>query len=153
MTPGMSSWVIVSHPGWLWVIFDPSGVDNSSVYTAVRPYPPSTLLYYISLLLGWWNIVQNGDPLYGEVNRNWVSGGHIWPNWVPFFAKKHLAHMSGWRKKLFRVLKFIFGPLGRHFFQTSVTFRDLRILVHSFLYKKQILYTRKKFFKICGLIR
>ena len=56
------------------------------------------------------------------------------------FCKKHLAHMSGWRKKLFRVLKFIFGPLGRHFFQTSVIFRDLRILVHSFLYKEQILY-------------
>ena len=32
------------------------------------------------------------------------------------FGEKHLAHMSGWRKKLFRVLKFIFGPLGRHFF-------------------------------------
>ena len=61
--------------------------------------------------------------------------------------------MSGWRKKLFRVLKFIFGPLGRHFFQTSVTFRDLRILVHSYLYKEQIIYKRKKFFKICGLIR
>ena len=55
--------------------------------------------------------------------------------------------MSGWRKKLFRVLKFIFGPLGRHFFQTSVTFRDLRILVHSFLYKEQILYKRKKVFQ------
>ena len=63
------------------------------------------------------------------------------------FCKKHLAHMSGWRKKLFRVLKFIFGPLGRHFFQTSVTFRDLRILVHSFLYKEQILYKRKKVFQ------
>ena len=61
------------------------------------------------------------------------------------FCKKHLAHMSGWRKKLFRVLKFIFGPLGRHFFQTSVTFRDLRILVHSFVYKEQILYTGKSF--------
>ena len=37
MTPGMSSWAIVSHPGSLWVIFDPSGVNNSSVYTAVPP--------------------------------------------------------------------------------------------------------------------
>merc|ERR1712055_108382 len=55
--------------------------------------------------------------------------------------------MSRWRKKLFRVLKFIFGPLGRHFFQTLVTFRDLRILVHSFLYKEQILYKRKKVFQ------
>ena len=40
MTPGMSSWVIVSHSGSLWVIFDPSGVNNSSVYTTVPPYPP-----------------------------------------------------------------------------------------------------------------
>ena len=23
------------------------------------------------------NIVQGGDPLYEEVNHNWVSGGHI----------------------------------------------------------------------------
>ena len=31
MTPGMSSWAIVSHPRSLLVIFDPSGVNNSSV--------------------------------------------------------------------------------------------------------------------------
>ena len=49
--------------------------------------PPSTLLYYISLLPGCWNIVQNGDPLYAGVNHKWDSGGHIWPNWMPFFAK------------------------------------------------------------------
>ena len=41
---------------------------------------------------------------------------------MPFFAKKHLTHMSGRRKKLFQVLKFIFGPLGRHFFRTSSHF-------------------------------
>ena len=40
MTSGMSSWVIVSHSGSLWVIFDPSGVNNSSGYTTVPPYPP-----------------------------------------------------------------------------------------------------------------
>jgi len=28
LTPGMSSWAIVSHPGSSWVIFDPSGVNN-----------------------------------------------------------------------------------------------------------------------------
>ena len=32
MTPGMSSWAIVSHPGSL---FDPSGLNNSSFYTTV----------------------------------------------------------------------------------------------------------------------
>ena len=31
LTPGMSSWAIVSHPGSLWVIFDPSGVSNWGV--------------------------------------------------------------------------------------------------------------------------
>ena len=36
LTPGMSSWTIVSHPGSLWVIFDPSGVNNSSVYSTVH---------------------------------------------------------------------------------------------------------------------
>ena len=38
MTPGMSSWVIVSHSGSL---FDPSGVNKSSGYTTVPPYPPT----------------------------------------------------------------------------------------------------------------
>ena len=43
--------------------------------------------YYISLLPGWWNIVQGGDPLYAAGNNKWDCGGHIWPNWVQFFAK------------------------------------------------------------------
>ena len=42
MTPGMSSWAIVSHPGSLLVIFDPSGVNNSSVYTTATPSRPPT---------------------------------------------------------------------------------------------------------------
>ena len=36
LTTGMSSWTMVSHPGSLWVIFDSSGVNNSSVYTTVH---------------------------------------------------------------------------------------------------------------------
>ena len=44
-----------------------------------------------------------------------------------FFCKKHLAHTYVGRKKLFWHPKFIFGALGRHFFQTSVTFQKLRI--------------------------
>ncbi len=31
----MSSWAIISHPGPLLVIFDPSGVNNSRAYTAL----------------------------------------------------------------------------------------------------------------------
>ena len=33
----------------------------------------STQLSYISLLLGWWNIEQSGDPLY-------LSRGYLWPS-------------------------------------------------------------------------
>ena len=40
MTPGMSSWAIVSHPGSLLVIFDPSGVNNSSVSLELPPAYP-----------------------------------------------------------------------------------------------------------------
>merc|ERR1712020_648385 len=47
MTTGMSSWVIVSHSGSSWVIFDPSGVNNSSSYTTV---PPCTLVLLGQLL-------------------------------------------------------------------------------------------------------
>ena len=42
LTPGMSSWAIFSHPGSLWVIFDPSRVNNSSVYNTGAPTPPHT---------------------------------------------------------------------------------------------------------------
>ena len=35
LTPGMSSWAIVSHPGPYTVIFDPSGMNDSSAYTAL----------------------------------------------------------------------------------------------------------------------
>ena len=36
LTPGMSSYAIVSHPGTSWVIFDPSGLNNWGVYTTVH---------------------------------------------------------------------------------------------------------------------
>ena len=63
MTPGMSSWVIVSHPGSLWVIFDPSGVDNSSVYTAVAHTPPPQTQYAprkVTKIKFFWNFLY--DP-------------------------------------------------------------------------------------------
>ena len=57
------------------------------------------------------------------------------------FCNKNLAHTYVRRKKLFRHPKFILGALGRHFFQTSVTFQKLRIFrklrilgVNSILY-------------------
>ena len=43
--------------------------------------------YYISLLPGWWNIVQGGNPLYAAGNNKYDCGGQIWPNWVQFLAK------------------------------------------------------------------
>ena len=36
LTPGMSSLAIHNHPGSLWVLFDPSGVNNSSVCTSIH---------------------------------------------------------------------------------------------------------------------
>ena len=64
MTPGMASWAIVSHPGSEWVIFDPSGVDNSSVYTAVRPYTPPPQTQYaprkVTKINFFWNFLY--DP-------------------------------------------------------------------------------------------
>ena len=54
--------------------------------------------YYISLLPGWWNIVQNGDPLYAAEDYKRDCGGHIWPNRVQFFAKNTLL-ISQLRKK------------------------------------------------------
>ena len=36
LTPGESSWAIVSHHWSLWVIFDPSAVNDLGVYTTVH---------------------------------------------------------------------------------------------------------------------
>ena len=36
LAPGMSSLAIHNHPGSLWVLFDPSGVNNSSVCTSIH---------------------------------------------------------------------------------------------------------------------
>ena len=41
LTPGMSSWTIVSHPESLWVMSDPSVVNNSSVFNKGPPLPPT----------------------------------------------------------------------------------------------------------------
>ena len=45
-----------------------------------------------------------------------------------FFCKTHMAHIFGAQTKSFQVQNFIFGGLGRHFFQTLFTFRKLRII-------------------------
>ena len=39
-----------------------------------------------------------------------------------------MAHIFGAQRKSFQVQNFIFGGLGRHFFQTLFTFRKLRII-------------------------
>ena len=83
--------------------------------------------YYISLLPGWWNIVQNGDPLYAAEDYKRDCGGHIWPNRVQFFAKNTLLISQLLKKNYLGPKKIIFGALGRHFFQTLVTFHKLRI--------------------------
>ena len=78
--------------------------------------------YYISLLPGWWNIVQNGDPLYADVDYKWDCGGHIWANWVQFFCKKTLGSYLRYEKFFFELQKINSGVLGRHIVQTLVIF-------------------------------
>ena len=49
LTPGMSSWAIVSHPGSLWVIFDPSGVSNWGVSLLCIAVQCSAILCFFAL--------------------------------------------------------------------------------------------------------
>ena len=90
--------------------------------------------YYISLLLGWWNIVQGGDPLYAGVNPRWDCGGHIWPNWVQFFAKYTWLTRLLEEKNYFGTQNSFSGRWGgifsrpRSFFGNWGFFRKLRIL-------------------------
>ena len=48
LTPGMSSWAIVSHPGSLWVIFDPSGVSNWGVSLLCIAVQCSAILWFFA---------------------------------------------------------------------------------------------------------
>jgi len=108
--------------------------------------------YYISLLPGWWNIVQNGDPLYAADDYKWDRGGHTRPNRLQFFLQKNTVLISQLFKKIIWALKkIIFGALMRHFFQTLVIFHKLRIkIVETMLSLNN--YHYQTAFKTWGLI-
>ena len=81
MTPGMSSWAIVSHPGSLLVIFDPSGVNNSSVSLELPPaypQPQHVQLRHIRFL------TFSDDFFF-----NFVFPGLFGHNWGPLKKKKN----------------------------------------------------------------
>ena len=54
---------------------------------------PSTLLCYISLLSGLWNIAHGGNP---RVDCKWGRRGQKWPIWIRFFCKMSVStvHMD-----------------------------------------------------------
>ena len=79
---------------------------------------------YISLLLGWWNIVQNGDPLYAAVDYMWRCGGHIWPNRVQFFAKNTWPISQVGTKKFWAQKKSFWGR-RRGIFETVCHFTEI----------------------------
>ena len=96
--------------------------------------------YYISLLPGWLNIVQSGNPLYADVNNKCDCGGHIWPNWVQFFAKTHGSYV--WCiNKIISASKNRFWGTGEAFFWTLVTLSKLRIIakIEDYVCKKHII--------------
>ena len=69
----------------------------------------STLLYPVSLLIGCWDWVQGGDPLYAAVKCLSGCWGQIWRNFSIFFAKRtwHTHFLTG---KFFSETKNNFFP-------------------------------------------
>ena len=57
----------------------------------------STLLYPVSLLIGYWDWVQGGNPLYAAVKCLSGCRGHIWQKNFIFFAKRtwHTQFLAG----------------------------------------------------------
>ena len=84
LTPGMSSWAIVSHPGSLWVIFDPSGVSNWGVSLLCIAVQCSAMLCFFCVfwaflhLYVWFGLISSYlGPLNTE-NITWIQDGVIW---------------------------------------------------------------------------
>ena len=92
----------------------------------------STLLYPVSLLIGCWDWVQGGNPLYAAVKCLSDHQGQIWRIFVKFFAKStwHIHSLCGkffWgsQKKIYPLKWAVF--LGhRHFPRIAGPFPELR---------------------------
>ena len=71
---------------------------------------PSTLLYPVSLLIGCWDWVQGGNPLYAAVKCLSSRRGQIWQIFFSIFFKKHMAHPFPTWNFFWGVHKFVLPP-------------------------------------------
>ena len=85
----------------------------------------STLLYPVSLLIGYWDWVQGGNPLYAAVKCLSGCQGHIWQK-KSFIMQKEHGTPNSWPEIFFRGPKKILSPPNWLFFGSSVTFPELR---------------------------
>ena len=91
----------------------------------------STLLFPVSLLIGCWDWVQGGNPLYAAVKCLSGCWGQIWRNFSIFFAKRtwHTHFLTG---KFFSETKNNFFPPklavfrgSRHFSKIEGPFSEI----------------------------
>ena len=85
----------------------------------------STLLYPVSLLIGGWDWVQGGNPLYAAVKCLSDRRGQIWRIFLIFFCKKHMSHPFRWWN-FFGGSKIFFTPSNGPFLGGTDTFQELR---------------------------
>ena len=137
----LAALVVVPLQGRLWwlVVHDEPGVIvNLVIHGAALTLfygqeITSTLLYPVSLLIGGWDWVQGGNPLYAAVKCLSVSRGQIWQIFFIFFAKStwHIHFLTSlffWAcTKFFSLLKltFLFGY--HHFSKIEGPFPKLRV--------------------------
>ena len=96
-----------------------------------RLWNTSTLLFPVSLLIGCWDWVQGGNPLYAAVKCLSGCWGQIWRNFSIFFAKRtwHTHFLTG---KFFSETKNNFFPPklavfrgSRHFSKIEGPFSEI----------------------------
>ena len=89
------------------------------------PQPPSTLLYPVSLLIGYWDWVQGGNPLFRQWNV-WVAAEAKFDGFFSFLLQKGHGTSNSWPQNFFRGPKKFLSPPNWLFFGSSVTFPELR---------------------------
>ena len=96
----------------------------------IRPHKAPTQLVHccipVSLLIGGWDWVQGGNPLYAAVKCLSDRRGQIWRIFFHFFCKKHMSHPFPWWNFFCGVQKKILPPQMGHFLGGTDTFPKLR---------------------------
>ena len=87
--------------------------------------PTSTLLYPVSLLIGCWDWVQGGNPLYAAVKCLSGRRGQIWPIFFIFLQKAHGTPIP-YMEFFWRGPQIFFAPSNRAFFRGTDPFQKLR---------------------------